>query len=164
MSLFFVHCFLGVNTTPTANLSKKSLTSTTSRGWIINVNIVIFCTDWLFYKWLLENFPIYFYMIFPFNQIAFFRIIWVTVQNCITRKQNTFSLKNTIHFSPILYEILHIQVIDYKWIPEFGIGNCFVQWKSFRMKRNKTITQRPVFHWFIQNNILFKYYYCDIFK
>lgn len=55
------------------HLSKEPLASTPSRSWIINVNIVVLSTNWLFYKRLLENFSIHFHMIFSFNQVAFWR-------------------------------------------------------------------------------------------
>lgn len=54
-----------------AYLPEKSLTSTSGRCRVINVNIVVFGTDRLFHKWLLENFPIHFHVIFSFNQAAF---------------------------------------------------------------------------------------------
>lgn len=82
-----------------AHLPEKSLTSTAGGCWIINVNIVVFRTDRLFHKWLLENFPIHFHMIFSLNQVAFFRVIGITVQNCIPRKQDAFSLQNAINVS-----------------------------------------------------------------
>ena len=94
------------------------MTSTTSRRWIINVNIVIFCTDWLFYKRLLENFPIYFYMIFTFNQIAFYKsniIISRKVTNCLVPRYNittvllllrTFSLEQRLQRNLTMDDVL----------------------------------------------------------
>lgn len=69
---------------PKAYLSEEPLTPAAGRCWVVNVNIVVFCTNGLFDKWLLENFPIDFYMIFSFNQTAFCKqnITARTVRNC----------------------------------------------------------------------------------
>lgn len=36
-------------------------------------------------------------------------------------------------YVPVLYEILHVEVIDEQWIPEFGILHSFVQRETWKM-------------------------------
>lgn len=52
------------------HLTEEALAAPTCRGWVVNIHIVVFSTDWLLYKRLWENSSVHLHVVLSFHQVA----------------------------------------------------------------------------------------------
>lgn len=51
-------------------LSKETLAAPTSRGWVIDVDIVVLSGDGLLHKRFMKHFPVHFHMVLALHQVT----------------------------------------------------------------------------------------------
>lgn len=85
-------------------------------------------------------------------------MVGIAVQHGVTREVDTLLLKDAIHFPPeqeanplemraclsvhvcecvcvpVLYEVLHVEVVDEQWVPQLGVIHCLIQRETCRVK------------------------------
>jgi hypothetical protein len=106
---------------------------------------VVFGRNGFLHERFVEDDSVNFDVIFAFDEFVALWVAGVPVENGIPWDFDALLVKNRVDLSSVLDVVLHLEIVEHVAVPKLRIFDRLLQWKAFRMERNQTVDDKPIF-------------------